>query len=504
VSSSHKARRRKRHREHDQAPAPTPPASVAPEPRIWTPTLLVIVAVGVALRLYYLRQPMRYDESVTYLYFASKPWQTAISSYVYPNNHVFHTLAVKACVALLGNEPWVLRLPAFLAGVAMIPAAYVVGRRLFGSAAAYVGAGLVAASGALVFYSTNARGYTIVCLATLVLGDVLLRLRERPSVALWSAFVGVTALGMWAVPVMLFPAGGLSLWFVLSALRGDTSGGRGDLARFSIAVITTATVTLLLYSPILATDGLTSLTGNSFVRASPWGAFFRQLAGFPKPLLSTWTLGYPVIIALIVGACAVFGLVRERSASGLRVSMAGSMYVWCAALLLVTHKVPFFRVWLFLVAPIALLAGHGLTHFASLFAAGRARLTNGAAVAGAALAVGLSFLVLVSASVETSRDTGTLRDAGRIVRVLSSVLRPGDRVVAPIPSNAPLAYYFDRAGIGTSYLSNQPGDSSRVYLIVNTDEGFTLSTPLGERLLKRFSKAQLKARYPSAEVYELF
>jgi hypothetical protein len=161
-------------------------------------------------------------------------------------------------------------------------------------------------------------------------------------------------------------------------------------------------------------------------------------------------------------------------------------------------------VWLFLVAPIALLAGHGLTQFASLFAAARARLTNGAAVAGAALAVGLSFLVLVSASVETSRDTGTLRDAGRIVRVLSSVLRPGDRVVAPIPSNAPLAYYFDRAGIGTSYLSNQPGDSSRVYLIVNTDEGFTLSTPLGERLLKRFSKAQLKARYPSAEVYELF
>ena len=139
--------------------------------------------IGTLSRAFYLRQPMRYDESVTYLYFASQSWASVISSYTYPNNHVFHTLLVKACVALLGNDPWVLRLRAFVAGVAMIPATYSVGRRLFGSAAAYIGTALVSASGALAFYSANARGYTIICLATLVLADLLLRLRERPSLA---------------------------------------------------------------------------------------------------------------------------------------------------------------------------------------------------------------------------------------------------------------------------------------------------------------------------------
>ena len=56
---------------------------------------------------------MRYDESVTYLYFASQSWMTVVSSYTYPNNHVFHSLLVKAFATVLGDDPWVLRsLPA--------------------------------------------------------------------------------------------------------------------------------------------------------------------------------------------------------------------------------------------------------------------------------------------------------------------------------------------------------------------------------------------------------
>jgi hypothetical protein len=89
----------------------------------------------------------------------------------------------------------------------------------------------VSASGALAFYSTNARGYTMICLASLLLANALLTLRERSSMAQWSVVVVVTALGMWTVPVMLYPAGGLALWFVLSALREDTSQPRSDLAR---------------------------------------------------------------------------------------------------------------------------------------------------------------------------------------------------------------------------------------------------------------------------------
>ena len=193
MTSARKARRRKPTRdERSRTPRQTTTA-VAPTPSLWTRPLIAIVVIGALLRAYYLRQPMRYDESVTYLYFASQSWTTVVSSYTYPNNHVFHSLLVKSFATVLGDDPWVLRLPAFIAGVAMIPATYAVGRRLFGSDAALIGAALVSASGALTFYSTNARGYTMICLASLLLANALLSLRERPSTAQWSVVVVVLA-----------------------------------------------------------------------------------------------------------------------------------------------------------------------------------------------------------------------------------------------------------------------------------------------------------------------
>ena len=317
---------------------------------------------------------MRYDESVTYLDYVSQSWTNVISSYADPSNHVFHSLLVKACATVLGADPWVLRLPAFVSGVVMIPVTFAVGRRVFGSAAGYIGAALVAGSGALVLYSTNARGYTIVCLATLILANALVRVRERPSVEQWCVVVLVATLGIWTVPVMLFPAGGLALWFVLSALRGDTSEPRADLARSGLALVTAAILVVLLYAPIIQDGGFAALTGNSFVRASPWREFFRQISQSVASVPGALTLGYPTAVSVLIGACAVVGLVQERKNSGLRVSMAGCMYVWCALVLLVTHRAPFFRVWLFVIAPVALLAGHGFMRLVSFLAAARRRL----------------------------------------------------------------------------------------------------------------------------------
>ena len=476
------------------------------EPRrgFWTPSLLALIVIGTLLRLYYLGQPMRYDESVTYLYFAAGSWGHAISSYTYPNNHVFHTLLVKVCVALFGNDPRVIRLPAIAAGIATIPLTFWVGRRLFGSAAAYVAAALVATSGALVLYSTNARGYTMICAASLALAALLLRLRDRSSARLWMATIIVTSLGLWTIPVMVFPAGGLALWFVLSAVRDETTGGRANVKSMAGAVAATAVVTTLLYSPIIAHSGIDALVGNSFVRASPWSAFIVQLPSSIKPTVAGWTLGLPLAGSALVAACAFVGLLNERRTSGMRVSMAGSMYVWCALVLLLTHRDPFPRVWMFLVAPAALLSAHGLIQLLSDFASIRDRLVSRAEEASIALAIVLASILVFSRAVVRSRDTGTLRDAHTIASAFARTLRPGDRVIAPLPSNAPLAYYFVRQGVDTSYLSSAPDSSSSIFLVVNTDEGFTINTRLAEPILKSVHGARLLARYASAEVYRLY
>ena len=479
-------------------------ALIATPPSPWPTHLLVVVLIGGLLRLKYLSQPMRYDESVTYLTFVARSWTEALSSYAYPNNHVFHTLLVKACVGLFGAAPWALRLPALIAGVAMLPWTFLVGRRLVGTTASYLGTAIVASSGSLTLYSTNARGYTIVCLFTLILMYLLLDLRKESSVGRWAAVVVITALGVWTIPVMLYPAGGLMLWFVVSAVQGRTSDRRGDLKRAAAAFFATAVLSFLLYLPILAHDGAHPLFSNQFVRPSRWLVFFEQVGPMLAGILESWSLGVPKLVMLFLvgcGAAALIAAVRHSSAS---LSIVGSMYVWCATILLVMHRVPFARVWLFLLAPAALLVARGFTQLSARLPNLANRLRAHEGRAGIGVSIALATMVVLSGDVLRSRDTGTLPDAPQIAQLLAGMLRPGDRVVAPLPSNAPLEYYLQREGLDAAYLSRMPADSANVYLIVNSAEGFTVKSPVTEKLGRSFKKARLVARYRTADLYRLF
>jgi hypothetical protein len=51
-----------------------------------------ILLLGLTVRLIYIFQPMRYDEAFSFTNYASTPLSLALSSYSYPNNHLFHTL----------------------------------------------------------------------------------------------------------------------------------------------------------------------------------------------------------------------------------------------------------------------------------------------------------------------------------------------------------------------------------------------------------------------------
>ena len=60
-----------------------------------------------------------HDEAFTYLQWARKPWSALHEGFL-ANNHVLHTALVKIAADLFGPEPFVLRLPALLAGAVFI------------------------------------------------------------------------------------------------------------------------------------------------------------------------------------------------------------------------------------------------------------------------------------------------------------------------------------------------------------------------------------------------
>src|SRR5215216_7354891 len=85
----------------------------------------IMTLIGFCLRIIDLNQSIAYDEAYTFINFASRPFKHILADYSAPNNHIFHTILVGMAYRLFGAQPWALRLPAFLAGIFMVPAMYI-------------------------------------------------------------------------------------------------------------------------------------------------------------------------------------------------------------------------------------------------------------------------------------------------------------------------------------------------------------------------------------------
>src|SRR6516165_8653441 len=173
--------------------------------------LCLIIAIGAAARIYFIDEPMRSDEAYTYNEYATRSLYDAVSLYTFPNNHLLHTLLVHLTVRWFGGAPWAVRLPAMLAGLALIPATYAMVRQLVDSRSALFAAAFVTASDPLISYSVNARGYTLLCLITVLFVWSASRLRDEKGGSFrdWLLVTVLPPLGFFTIPIMLFPFGGV-------------------------------------------------------------------------------------------------------------------------------------------------------------------------------------------------------------------------------------------------------------------------------------------------------
>jgi len=163
-----------------------------------------ITLIGLVLRLIDINQYIAYDEAYTFIHFASRAFKHILADYSAPNNHIFHTIFVGIAYRLLGGEPWVLRLPAFTAGILMIPAMYMTARRFFSSGQALAAAALIAVTPSFIAYSVNARGYTMLFLFTLLIANFAGILVIKQSKAALIAFTLTATLGFYNIHIFLY------------------------------------------------------------------------------------------------------------------------------------------------------------------------------------------------------------------------------------------------------------------------------------------------------------
>src|SRR5687768_12970893 len=226
-----------------------------------------ITLIGLVLRILDINKSIAYDEAYTFIHFASRPFKHILADYSAPNNHIFHTILVGVSYRLFGGQAWALRLPAFIAGVLMIPAMYIAARRFFSQYQSLAAAGLIAVIPLFINYSVNGRGYTILVLFALLLANFAGILVVRQSKPTLLAFILTSAIGFYTIPIFLYPMAGISLWVSLTYLvTNEPPQSASRLRRLGIFLsvcLLVGLLTLVLYSPvILFGSGLSSIVGN--------------------------------------------------------------------------------------------------------------------------------------------------------------------------------------------------------------------------------------------------
>lgn len=373
-----------------------------------------VTLLSAVCRIAALQQPMRYDESVTWAFFVGRPWATIVSQYQFPNNHVFYSLLAKATPSLAAWQPWALRLPAAVAGIAIVPLTWAVGRRFADRHTALLGAALAGASTPLILYSTNARGYSLVVMLFLCLLLHADRLREAPRPRGYIVFAALSALGLYTIPVMLYPIAVIGVWLAFDAWPRPDRVRR--LLLLGTSCIASAGVAAILYLPIIRTAGVAALGGNKFVTPSSWMALARDMPRFLAEVATTWAQPAPPIAALLIALLAVNGMRRSAPPrTGARTpSLAWSAIIGCVVILVLTRRAPFVRVWLFLLPLYLLAVARGTIRIGRrVGSTSMALRLEGTPWPALTLATALTAVSLWTRGAERSDDTGAFPGGAR-------------------------------------------------------------------------------------------
>jgi len=418
-----------------------------------------IMLLAISARLLLLEQPFRYDESYTFIAFAMRPLRAAISDYHLPNNHVFHTALVHISYRLFGPQPWAVRLPALIAGVLLIPATYLASASLYKlRVIALLGAALVASSWALIDSSTNARGYTMLALFWLLSLALAAYLRQHVNLAGWGILALLIALGFYTIPIMLYPFGILMVWLSLSWLFQDITPKYGKsfpLYLFAIGLVAAA-LTLLLYLPVLRVSGLSAITANQYVRSPGWGAFIESILGRVSATWQGWNVGWPPVIGIILLIGAVLSLFLHKQVSSHKVPLHLAGILALSLILLVQQIVGTPKVWFFMLPSFLILSAAGwvgitdlLFRRFTLFQTSKWGYIRVLAAVGLALLLGWS--AMSNRKVQRLLDPGDQSVSQDVALYLKDQLEEGDAVLAAVPINYPLKYYFVLYGVPADY-----------------------------------------------------
>ena len=221
--------------------------------------LFCAISVGVIERIWRISESLWFDEISALIDYAQYGPGAIIGTYFVQSNHVLHTLLSWCALSIAGAaSELVLRIPAFLAGIASIAAIVALVRE----AALWQGAptrarmslvcGLAALSPIMVLESVEARGYSMMILFAALASWMFLRAVRIGSHMSWVAYAILCALGIWShlvFVVLPISHGVIAAWMIIRPRPSTKDRIRGCAAILALTLAGITTITLL--APLL-------------------------------------------------------------------------------------------------------------------------------------------------------------------------------------------------------------------------------------------------------------
>jgi 4-amino-4-deoxy-L-arabinose transferase-like glycosyltransferase len=428
--------------------------------------LVAVGAVGAVARIAILGEPMRYDEAFTVLNYVGQSVGFITSHYGVPNNHILYSLSAHGVWRIAGDHIWTVRLPALVAGIALIPTVYLAAVRLYDRRAAAWAAGIVAGIAPLVYLSANGRGYVpgiALSIAALWLAARLLEARGR-SVQLWLAYVVCCALAVYFVPTMAYAVATVTAWAAAVALLRRAAW---TASAFVLATAVAAGLDVALYSAVLGARGWDAIPAlGSGGRPAPGGV--ASAYDLVDAAWASWNRGAPHPLDWLVTAGFLASLVLHRRLARHPVPLAVPAALVALGVYGVDRAAPFPRSWTYLLPLYAIQAGAGLSYAAECALRRRPR----SAILALTLPVALAAALAIGALHAGDRgDVDGPQTDNDIVGFLKRELRPGQVVLLErYRVEVPSSYYFRRFGYRPPSLPRRHAPT-RVLVIVPRSNG---------------------------------
>lgn len=450
----------------------------------WGLGVMLIMLWAILTTARYMNRPMGHDEAYTFMAFARQPLLQALSDYSLPNNHLFHTFWLYLAYHLLGSAPWVVRLPAFTAGILLIPAIYALGSRLYSRPVGLLAAALVAASGEVWLYETNARGYTLLTLIALLFFWLSWIVKRQRNLSAWGLWVVAAALGFYTVPVFLYPFGAICAWLFFSMLAGDTQGyaNRTDFLRcLLISGLLAGGLTFLLYTPVfLHHHSFKVLFANQFVESMAWKEFLVTAPIRINETWGEWVNGYePWVRYTLIGGFGLSILLHWKM-TRIRIPPQVAAAAWFIPLVLIQKVQLWTKTWFFL-HPLALLwCAAGLVGLAQWFFQ-RLPLRRWALAGLLAAALGVSLYGGWQVRQDGDKHATSPGMEEEFVIYIKGHLQDEDILVSNWISEPAISYYLLRYQIPVKMLFVKSLPFKQAYVIVNQEINLNVQDVLKDR-----------------------